>query len=136
MEATLTGYAKKMIIVIIATSFLIIIGIAIVFRNYFAVEFGLGVVMAGILNICKVLMLKHAVARASSMESGVGGYTGLMYFARFLLTGLVLVAAHFIPFVEFLGAVLGLLSMPVASYALKFFIKDKDGDTITEEEVE
>ena len=124
MESTLSKYASKMIIVIICVSLLTIIGGAAYLRSMFAVDFGLGVVMACGLNIAKVLMLKHAVNRVTTMEHGVSGYTGGMYLLRFLLTGAVLVAAHFIPFVELLGAVFGLLAMPVASYALRFFIKD------------
>ena len=126
MESSLSKYASKMIIVIICASILMIIGGAVFLRSILAVDFGLGVIMACGLNIAKVLMLKHAVNRVTTMEHGVSGYTGGMYLLRFLLTGAVLVAAHYIPFVELLGAVLGLLAMPVASYTLRFFIKDDD----------
>ena len=124
MESILAGYAKKMILVIIITSIVMIIGGGAFLRWPYGLEFALGVVLACGLNIVKVLLLKHAVDRASAMESGVSGYTGLMYMLRFTLTGLVLVATHFIPFIELLGAALGLLAMPIASYALKFFIKE------------
>jgi len=125
MESHLTKYANKMIIVIIVTSMVIILAGAVIFRSFFAVEFALGVVLACGLNIAKVLLLKHAVVRATGMSHGAMGYTSGMYMIRFLLTGLVLVAAHFIPFVELLGAVFGLLAMPVASYSLRFFIGDE-----------
>lgn len=124
MDFDLTRYANKMIMVIICASLVMILGGIVFLRSWLAVEFGLGVVLACGLNIVKVILLKYTVTKAASMQAGGMGYTGGMYMVRFLLTGLVLVAAHFIPFVELLGAVFGLLAMPIASYALRFFIKD------------
>jgi len=124
MASELTRYANKMILVIICASIVMILGGVVFLRAMYALEFALGVVMACGLNIAKVLMLKYAVTRATSMDSGGMGFTSIMYLVRFVLTGLVLVAAHFIPFVELLGTVFGLLAMPIASYVLKFFIKD------------
>jgi len=132
MEADLSKYAKKMILVIICASLIMIIGGAAYLQSWLAVDFALGVVMACSLNVAKVLMLKYAVNRVTTMEHGASGYTGGMYLLRFMLTGAVLVAAHFIPFVELLGAVFGLLAMPIASYALRFFIKDNPVDPVVD----
>jgi len=142
MESTLSKYANKMIIVIICASFLIVVVGAVILRSMLALELGLGVVMACGLNIAKVLMLKHAVNRATTMEHGASAYTGGMYLLRFLLTGAVLVAAYFLsgddPRVVFFGAAIGLLGMPVASYTLRFFIKDEvpGAATVVEAEAE
>ena len=123
---SLAKYANKMIIVIIIASLVIILAGAAIFRSFVAVEFGLGVMLAAILNIAKVLILKYAVERAAGMGSRAMAFTSLMYMLRFVLTGAVLVLAHFLSFVELLGVVFGLLTMPIASYCLKFFMVDGD----------
>jgi len=106
------------------------VGGAVFLRSFLAVEFGLGILMACGLNIAKVLMLKYAVDKATTMATGVSGFTGGMYMLRFLLTGVVLVGAYFLsgdePHMLFFGAAVGLLAMPIASYVLRFFIKDED----------
>jgi len=136
MESNLTGYANKMIIVIICVSMLLIIGGIIFLRSPLAVEFALGVAMACGLNIVKVKLLKHAVERATTRGVGAAGYTMGMYLIRFVLTGLVLVASHYIPFVGMPGALIGLISMPIASYSLRFFIKDDGPIPSTNEVIE
>ncbi|MCL2362182.1 MAG: hypothetical protein FWC73_10265 [Defluviitaleaceae bacterium] len=129
MESTLSKYANKMIIVIVCASLLMVVGGAVFLRSFLAVEFGFGILLACGLNIVKVLLLKRAVDKATTMEHGISAYTGGMYMLRFLLTGVVLVAAYFLsgdePLMVFFGAALGLLAMPIASYALRFFIKDE-----------
>jgi len=128
MESTLSKYASKMTLVIACTSLFMIVGGFIFLQHPLTLEFGFGVLLACGLNIAKVLLLKHAVDKVSNMEHGVSAYTGGMYMLRFLLTGAVLVVAYYLsgnePYVVFFGTALGLLTMPVSSYALKFFIKD------------
>ena len=140
MDVSLDKYAGKMIIIILCVSALMMAGGAIFMRSFYSVGFALGVGVAAGLNIVKVILLKFTVKRVINMESAMASsFTGSMYMARFLLTGLVLVAAHFLPVVDLFGAAIGMLSLPIASYAIKFFIKQDDknraayGDTQIED---
>jgi len=110
-----------------------ILGGVVFLRSFYALEFGFGVLLACGLNIAKVLLLKFAVDKATKMTAGITAYTGGMYMLRFLLTGVVLVVAYFLsgdePHIIFFGAAVGLIAMPIASYALRFFIKDDVPET-------
>ena len=124
MDTSIAKYASKMIIVIVCASAVMMAAGFIFLRPYYAVGFALGVGVVCILNIVKVYMLRFTVGRVVGMEtSAASGFTGVMYLARFLLTGLVLVGAHFLPRVDLFGAAIGLLAMPIASYAINFFVK-------------
>jgi len=146
MDTSLDRYAGKMAIVILCASAIMIAAGAAFFRSSYAVGFGLGVAVAAGLNIAKVYMLKLTVARVVGMESTqASSFTSLMYLARFVLTGLVLVLVQLVLVNLFslemalFGAAVGLLSMPVASYAIRFFVAREDksnavsGDTVTED---
>ena len=124
MDTSIAKYASKMIIVIVCASAIMMVAGFVFLRPYYAVDFALGVGVVCILNIVKVYMLKFTVERVVNMESSAASsFTGIMYLARFILTGLVLVAAHFLPRVNLFGAAVGLLAMPIASYAINFFVK-------------
>jgi len=121
MDYTVDGFVSKMIKAIIGISVLMIIGGVAFFRSSLAIGFALGIIMSLALNITKVLWLRYSVNRAVNMESGtVGAYISIHYVLRYVLTGLVLVAAHFLPVVDMFGAVLGLLAMPFANYVVHF----------------
>jgi len=124
MEQSMEQYAVKTIFAIICVALLMIVGGVVFFRSFYSVAFALGVVMTSILNVGKVLWLKHTVKRASTMQSSlVGGYTGAFYLARFIATGLVLVLAFYLPHVDLFGAAIGLLTLPIAGYAIGFTSK-------------
>ena len=122
MDYTVDSFVSKMIRAVICISVLMMVGGAVAFRSSFAVAFALGVAMTMILNVVKIIWLRYCVTRAVNMESTGGtAFIGIHYILRFILTGFVLVAAHFIPFVDMFGAVVGLLSLPFANYVVHFF---------------
>lgn len=124
MDYTVDSFVRKMVRAVICISVLMMVGGVVAFRSSFAVAFALGVGMTMILNVVKIIWLRYCVTRAVSMASGSGtAFIGIHYILRFVLTGLVLVAAHFIPFTDMFGAVVGLLSLPFANYVVHFFTR-------------
>ena len=124
MGPTVDKYVSKMIFVVIVISAIIMIGGAVLLQSSYILGFSLGVALAALLNIAKILSLAFTVRRATNMEPQLASsFTSAMYLLRFLLTGVVLVLAHFLPVVDLFGAALGLLSMPFATYSINFFIR-------------
>ena len=121
MDFTVDSYTSKMIKAITIISVLMMVIGAAFFRSSLAIGFVIGVAMSMGLNIVKALWLRHSVSRAVNMEQAAGtAYIAVMHVLRFVATGLVLVAAHFLPFTDMFGAAVGLLSMPFANYAVNF----------------
>ena len=124
MDQSLDRYAGKMIIVVIVASVLIAIVGAVFLQPYYVLGFILGVALSAGLNIFKIWCLKFTVKRATTMEgASASAFTSAMGLLRLVLTGLVLVAAHFLPVVNLFGAAVGLLSMPIAAYSINFFVR-------------
>jgi len=122
MDYTVDSFVSKMMKAVIFISILMMVGGAAVLRSSYAVGFALGVGMTMVLNLVKIVWLKYCVTRAVSMETGAGGaFISIHYILRFVLTGLVIVAAHFLPVVDMFGAAVGLLSLPFSNYAVHFF---------------
>ncbi|MCL2031452.1 MAG: hypothetical protein FWG93_07885, partial [Oscillospiraceae bacterium] len=68
--------------------------------------------------------LERAVARTVEMEEKQGvNYIRMQYFLRYLLTGAVLAAAAFAPdnILSLWGAIAGVVTLPLAVYALRIF---------------
>ena len=131
MDYTVDSFVNKMLKAIICIAFLMMVSGAVLFRSYYAIGFALGVGMSLALNVGKVLWLKYAVNRATVMEPGAAGaYISIHYVLRYILTGLVLVAAHFLPVVSMFGAAIGLLSMPFANYAVHFINRGNKQDDL------
>jgi len=122
MEYTVDSFISKMIKAIVCIAVLMMAGGVAFFRSNYAIDFGLGVGMSLVLNVGKVVWLKHCVNRSTTMQPGAAGaYISIHYILRYILTGLVLAAAHFLPMVSMFGAAVGLLSMPFANYVVHFF---------------
>jgi len=129
MDYTVDSFVSKMMKAVIFISILMIAGGIAFFRSYLAIGFALGVGMSMVLNLVKIKWLKYCVTRAVSMESARGGaFISIHYILRFILTGLVLTAAHFLPVVDMFGAAVGLLSMPFANYVVHFFNRNNSTD--------
>jgi len=108
------------------------VGGAAFFRSSLAIGFALGIGMSMALNLVKIKWLKHCVNRAVNMEAArAAAYISVNYILRYALTGLVLVAAYFLPIVDMFGAAIGLLSMPFANYVVHF-IKRRGGTSETQ----
>ena len=124
MDYTVDSFVSKMMKAVVCISVLMMVGGVIIFRSSFAAQFALGIGMSMALNLVKIVWLRYCVTKAVSMEtSGGGAFIGIHYMLRFALTGVVLVVAHFLPFVDMFGAVVGLLSLPFANYATHFLTR-------------
>jgi len=129
MDYTVDSFVSKMMKAVICISVLMIISGAAFFRSSLAVGFALGIGISMALNLVKILWLKRCVNRAVNMETAAAGaYISINYVLRYVLTGLVLVAAHFLPVVDMFGAAIGLLSMPFANYAVHFLNRNNKPD--------
>jgi len=121
MDYTVDGYVSKMMKAMVCISVLMMAGGAAFFRSHFAIGFALGVAMSMALNLVKIEWLKRCVNRAAKMDTAkAGAFISANYIMRYVLTGLVLVAAHFLPVVDMFGAAIGLLSLPFANYVVNF----------------
>ena len=131
MEFSIDTVATKMIAAIIGLSVLIMAGGAVFFYTNEgavgeAIPFAVGVFLAMLLNIAKVILLKRAVTTAVDMDnaSRAGRHMQFQYFLRFALTiGMLLVAA-FSPdnIINLVGAVIGLFTFPIALRLMRFFV--------------
>ena len=119
---------RKMIIVMLFAALLIIVAGIVISVFYPVIQvfaFALGVMLTTALNILKVVWLERAVEKALSMEdqTAAGNFIRLQYLLRTLLTGLVLVVAALVPFIDLWGAVAGIFTFHAAKYSLGFIHK-------------
>ena len=119
---------KKMILGILVSALVIGIGGAVVYTVFFppfpALGFVLGLAMTTLLNIVKVVMLERTVTKATAMNvdesASATRLLGVQYLIRFVLTGLVLVAAATLDFIDLWGAFAGIFTFLVAAHSLRF----------------
>ena len=123
-------YASRMIKVICFVFALISIGGLFYFKNINSVIFTLGVTISCVSNIVKIYWLKKSVTQATNLDAVYGvNYVRGQGMLRMLFTLAVLVGAGFASQLEALGlpflagAILGLLSMPIAGYSMGFFAR-------------
>ena len=109
-----------MVFVVCASLAVIIAGGVAYFRSLEYLPFALGAVMGAGLNVVKILLMERTVDKSVVMEkSRAENYLRLQYLLRYLLTGAVLIAAVFVPFLNLWGAALGILTMPVATFFVR-----------------
>lgn len=122
MKLCRTAIAKKMILMISAYTLLIIIAGAAYYRSSEIFPFTLGVILTSALNVLKVTMIEREADRVANREvKNARSFGGFQYIFRFLLTGVVLVMATMVPFINFWGAVAGIFTLQIAAYSMKFF---------------
>ena len=115
---------KRMILTICITSLVFLAAGALVYRSAAVFPFALGLFMMAGLNVAKVFMLERSVNVALDKEAKSGGsYIRLQYIIRFLLTGLVLLVAAMVDFIDLWGAFAGIFTFQIAAYSLKFLFK-------------
>lgn len=86
----------------------------------FSFLYGLGA--GGAMAILMFFDLKNTLVRASSMPPlKAKRFAAMKYFARFILTGVVLALMIRSPYVDILGGVLGLLTLKFAVYLTHLF---------------
>jgi hypothetical protein len=141
MEYSMSAVAKRMILVIIGLSVAIAAG-GYVFYHYrpaitldYAIPFALGVAVAMVVNIIKVLWLKIAVDRAVNRDPrGAQLYLQGQYFLRLLFTGAAFFAVGFMhdpQRINVIGMVIGIFTLPIATYSMHFLLKGYHSDVIT-----
>ncbi|MCL2002383.1 MAG: hypothetical protein FWG72_00060 [Oscillospiraceae bacterium] len=123
----LSGAARKMIPVILTGALIAAAaGFAVWFFVYGDAGGGMlfvaGVFWAAAFNVLKVRMIDRMVKNTVEMTDPNAGRT---YFRgqsviRLFFTAGVLAAAHYIPFLDLLGACVGILTFQFAAYSLKF----------------
>ena len=114
--------SKKMILFIGIAALFIIAGGAAIYRSLDALYFAFGVILTSSLNIFKVFLLERAVKKTTSLEIPDAGknYIRIQYLLRYLLTGIVLLAAGLIstyvdpPFINVWGAAAGIFTMQIS----------------------
>jgi hypothetical protein len=119
---------KRFILVISISALVFMVAGAAYFRSNDALLFALGVFLTSALNVLKMLMLDRTVHRVTELSDENAGKNilRLHYLVRYLLTGAVLTAigvtaaAGLISLIVFYGAIAGILTLQVASFALKF----------------
>ena len=123
----LSAIAKKMIMLIGASSLVFIAAGVIYHRSLSALPFILGVLMVAALNCLKAVLLERAVEKAANMDEGksAANYIRGQYLVRFVLTGAVLIVAAKNPqIISLWGAIAGIFTWQIAALLLKFFIGD------------
>ena len=120
--------AKKMLMVLGASSLVISAIAAAYYRSFEFLPFAAGVFAASGLNILKVVMLDHAVERATGMENkdSAVNYMRGQYFIRFALSGVALYFAVTTPFISLWGLAAGLATMYIAGFSMKFLLSEAD----------
>lgn len=85
-----------------------------------ALQVALGIIFSSLINVLKVYLLDRQVAKLSTMDDPKRGqyYASGQALLRFFITGAGLLAAHFIPFTNLFGAVVGAFTWNIAIYAM------------------
>ena len=134
MEYSIDAVAGKVIQVIIALSILIAVGGAVYFREAEeALPFAAGVAMAMAVNIAKVLLLKKANENSLKKDPHSAKFhLQYTYFLRLVLTGAVLALAAWLHpnYVNLFGTVIGILTLHVSFYSMRYFFRHALADEI------
>ncbi|MCL2047945.1 MAG: hypothetical protein FWG87_04380 [Defluviitaleaceae bacterium] len=157
MDFSMSAVAKKQIIVIIAASavfslcgYLLFSAFAgdtqsALFSSLMGVNshanaadtlpFTIGIFIAMLLNIIKVLMLKRMVANAVERdEQSAKNYLKVQSLSRFTITAVVLVITAWLHssvtneagnplVVNFMGVFFGIFTLPIAAHSMRFFLR-------------
>jgi len=116
----LSAIAKRVLAVMGAMLLLLIAASAAYYRSLDFLPFALGALLGVALNVVKVLMLDKTVNRAVQMEKArAGNYIRIQLFLRYVLTGLVFLAAALIPFINIWGAAIGVCTLQIALFFAK-----------------
>ena len=116
----LSDIAKRMMRVIGVLLLLLVAASAVYYRSLDFLPFALGALLGVALNVAKILLLDRSVSRITHMEKeGAGNYIRFQHFFRFLLTGLVLLLAALVPFINIWGAAAGIFTLQIAVFFAK-----------------
>ena len=88
----------------------------------------LGVFLSSALNVMKVMLLERTVQKVMDMETAKESkaYVASQYIIRYVLTGVILVAAALTPFINLWGAIAGIFTMQIAVFFIRFMKINED----------
>ena len=118
----LSAIAKRMILVIIICTFVIlIIGAVLAFLHMGEfLPVALGAFFGVAISVLKVIMIDRTVKNVAGMEADTAGkYVRIQHFLRFGITGALLVIAALVPFINLLSAAAGVLTFQVATMSMR-----------------
>jgi len=117
----LSDLARRMIIIILITSFACVLISVVYYRSLKFLPFMIGVLLGTAVSIFKVFLLEYTVNNALTMEkTKASGYVSIQYILRFLLTGIILYLGAVVPQISIWGVAAGVLSFQLAAYSIKF----------------
>lgn len=117
--------AIKLIRIMIGVAVVMIIAGAVFYRSFpEGLYFAFGVILTTTLNAIKLVWMERSaerIANADAEHAGLyRGYFGGQFLLRYILTFAILIAAAFIPFIDLIGAALGLLTLQLSLYVYRF----------------
>jgi len=138
MEFSIEAVSKRVIIVIIALSALIIIGGGIFHRSSNAIFFAVGVLVSMGINIVRVIWLRQSVIKAVAMEdsASASNHIRIHRLLRFLFAFVILLGMHLIFGSEVMlwGAVFSIFTLTIAMHSMHFFVRNSsNNDKVIEE---
>lgn len=121
--ANLSGLDRTVVKVLVYTMVLLAVQALLSMILYgLRLPFLYGLGAGGAMGILMFFDLKNTLVRASSMPPlKAKRFAAIKYFARFILTGVVLALIIRSPYVDILGGVLGLLTLKIAVYLTHLF---------------
>ena len=124
--ASLSPEARRMLGALALLHLLVLVVAAIYYRSAAVMPFTAGLLLALSANALRVFLLDTALRRANDManqpeseKARMAAYLQGQYLLRYLLSGLTLVAAVFLPFVELWGAICGFLVWPLTTFVMR-----------------
>jgi len=95
-----------------AIIFNLVIFLAIAWLSENPMALGVGILFGALIGIINFVELGRTLNRAVNMDPGKAqGYTSMKYFARFLITAIVLYTAVTAEYMSVIGTIIGLLSI-------------------------
>ena len=124
----LSVLSKRMIKAVCILTALTLAAGAAFFRLFAYPPFAFGALLGAALNILKVIMLNHTVIKLTSIDvERARNYALVQHFARFLLTGAVLVLAAVLPFLDIWGAATGIFIFQIAAHSMNRRVDREEG---------
>jgi len=116
----MSGAAKRMLLVVGISLPVLVAGSAAYYRSPAFLPFAYGALLGTAMNAAKIFLLDRTVKKVTEMDADkAGNYVRLRHFLNFLLTGLALVTAAVVPFINLWGTVAEVLVYQAAVYSLK-----------------
>ncbi|MFV0504134.1 MAG: ATP synthase subunit I [Lachnospirales bacterium] len=101
-------------------------GLTLAFGNVPFINYQLGLAFGTIYSAIKIILLEKTLEKAVKLNpADAQNYVRVQYIVRYTLTFIALIVAALIKPLDLLGAILGILSLQLATYIAGFSIKDE-----------